>query len=499
MRIRSYCFLLLFLLVFLKNGYAQNYGDFSNIEKEKLLLDFDLLKQGLEKYHSGLYWYTSQDSFDIAFSRAKNRINRDMNALEFYKIIAPLISLTREDHTDIYLPDETKNLMFKKTHFLPLTVKFLGTKLYCIYNGSNNNANIRYTEIESINGETPIEIVSKIGTLYANDGFIKPVKYNDLSRFDFSKYYFLYYGEIDSFKIKFQGIEKPIIIKSLTVKEINQNINPDYKIKTYVTETKKIPLKFHIFSDSIAYLGIHTFSNSEIKNNSKYQTLKNFLKHSFKIISENKINTLIIDVSQNGGGNEGNEGLLYSYIGKNYQKYVKVRAKAQKVVLDNGVDEPIKFKTFGFFERIFCNKKMSDGSLERRNISVCIGLMAYKKEPKYKFEGNGKIYVIIGPITYSGGSEFANMVYSQGLATFVGQETGGGYYGNTSGYSQELELPHSKIVVNIPALQFKMNVKDKIPFGRGVIPDYKIIPTIEQYKNNEKVALNYILNNLTTK
>lgn len=496
MRKCTYWFFLLFLLAFIKVGHAQNYGDFPKIEKEKLLLDFDLLKQGLEKYHSGLYWYTSKDSFDITFSRAKKKINRDMNVLEFHKIIAPLISLTREDHTDIYLPDETKNLMFKETRFLPFTVKFLGTKLYCILNGSNSNADIRYAEIEAINGETPVEIVSKIGTLYANDGFIKPVKYNDLSGFDFSKYYFLYYGEIESFKIKFQGIEKLITIKSLLIKEINQNVSHNYKIKTYQTERKRIPLKFDIYSDSIAYLGVHTFSNEVFKNNSKYKTLKNFLKHSFKVISEKKINTLIIDVSQNGGGNEGNEGILYSYIGENYQKYIKVRAKAQKVILDNGVDEPIIFKTFGFLERIFCNKKRPDGSLERRNINICIGLMAYKREPKYKFEGDGEIHVITSPVTYSGGSEFANMFYSQGLATFVGQETGGSYYGNTSGYSQELKLPHSKIVVDIPALQFKMNVKDKIPFGRGVIPDYKVIPTIEQYKNNEKVALNYILNNL---
>ena len=157
-----------------------------------------------------------------------------------------------------------------------------------------------------------------------------------------------------------------------------------------------------------------------------------------------------------------------------------MRVKTQKATLDNGIDKPITLKAIGFFERLFNNKKMKDGSLERRG-SIGKGLMAYKKEPDYKF--SGKSYVLISPVTYSGGSEFSNMMYTQDLATFVGQETGGSYLGNTSGYSKELVLPHSKIKISIPALQFVMNVKPKLPFGRGVIPHHEVIPNFEEYIN----------------
>ena len=185
--------------------------------------------------------------------------------------------------------------------------------------------------------------------------------------------------------------------------------------------------------------------------------------------------------------------MLYSYFGNNYQKYEKVRAKTQKAILDNGTDKPITLKAFGFWERIFTNKKMEDGSLERKE-GIGRGLMAYKKEPDYKF--SGKTYVIISPITYSGGSEFSNMMYTNDLATFVGQETGGGYFGNTSGYSQKLVLPNSNIEIRIPALQFVMNVEPKLPFGSGVIPHYEVIPTFEQYNNRENASLKYILEQL---
>lgn len=207
-------------------------------------------------------------------------------------------------------------------------------------------------------------------------------------------------------------------------------------------------------------------------------------------MQESDIKTLVIDVSENGGGSEGNGGLLYSYFGEDYQKYKKVSAKTQKTTLDNGVDKPITFKTFSFLVRTFGYKKMEDGSLERRQW-IGPGLRAYKKEPKSKF--TGKVYVIISPVTYSGSSEFSNMMYSKKLATFVGQETGGGYLGNTSGFSKILVLPNSKIKISLPALQFVMNVEPLLPIGRGVIPHYEVIPTFEQYKNKENAPLEFIL------
>jgi hypothetical protein len=485
----------IFLTVYfisLQFSYAQDFGNFPDIKKEKLLNDLDLIYQGLDKFHSGMYWYTPKDSVDIAFKEVINKINKDLNVLEFHKLVAPLIALSREDHTNIYLPKSVLGKLNSEAIYMPFTFIFLGKKLYCVKNGSNfQGFELEGKQIEFINGETPITIVHKIGNLFASDGFIKTSKYNDLRVFNFSKYYLYYYGQINEFSIKFKGIKEPIIIEPLNKKSIIKNLNKRYKKK--IKTKKNDLLEFKILNDSVAYLGIHSFSNSDIKENSKDKDLCSFLKNSFKSIKENNIQTLVVDVSKNSEGTEGNAGLLYSYFGKNYKKYIKVRAKTQEAVLDNDVDQPITLKTFGFLERIFTNKKNEDGSLERTE-TFGKGLMAYTKEPKYKF--SGKTYVIISPLTYSGGSEFSNMMYSQDLATFVGQETGGGYYGNTSGYSKKMVLPNSKIELHIPALQFMMNVKPKLPFGSGVIPHYKVTSTFKQYINGENASLNFILEHL---
>ncbi len=482
-------FILFFICLGCTHAYAQEYGDFSTIKKEKLLNDLEIVYQALDKFHSGMYWYTPKDSVDMAFQEVRTKINQDMNVLEFHKHIAPLVALARENHTSISMPEDINKKIVNQTAFLPMTVVFLGTELYCLNNGSAlSDLAIEGQEIELINGEKPTAIVDKIGSLLNTDGYIQSMKYTDLSLFNFARYYFYYYGEVAKFEIKFKNSTQPLTLQAEKIEDIRKNLQA--RSTTAKATPKKDLLDFQLLNPHTAYLGIHSFSNSDIKAHSKEKNIKDFLENSFKSIAEHEIKNLIIDVSQNGGGTEGNEGLLYSYLGPNYQKYIKVRAKTQRATLDNGIDPPIKLKTFGFIERTFVNKKKKDGSLERREW-IGEGLMAYQKEPKNKF--SGKLYVIISPLTYSGGSEFCNMVFTNDLATFVGFETGGGYYGNTSGYSKEITLPNSKIVLDIPALQFVMNVKPKLPLGRGVLPDYEVIPTFEQYSTRENPALSFIL------
>ena len=473
-------------------SFAQNYGKFPVIKKEKLLNDLELLYQGLDRFHSGMYWYTPKESIDSAFQEVRKKIRSDLNVLEFHKLIAPLVALSREDHTDILLPASVKEELNRKIKYLPLSFVFLGEELYCVRNGSDfEELALEGKVVESINGESPMSIVDKIGNLFASDGYIRTVKYNDLKGLNFSRYYFYYYGRVDQFRIKFKEIEQPIIIMPLDLDSTIEHLKKRYQGTG--RNTGKEVLEFKILNDSIAYLGVHTFDKDDIREYTEEKKLKVFLKNSFRSIKENSIQTIVIDVSKNGGGKEGYEGLLYSYLGNNYRKYIKVSSKTQKAILDNGIDKPIKLKTFGFFERLFVNRKNEDGTLERKE-GIGQGLMAYKKEPDYKY--TGKTYVIISPVTYSGASEFSNMVYTNDLATFVGEETGGGYFGNTSGYSKELVLPNSKILVKIPALQFVMNVKPKLPFGSGVKPHYEVIQTFEQYIDRENASLKYILEQL---
>jgi hypothetical protein len=240
-----------------------------------------------------------------------------------------LVALSREDHTDIDRPKIVREKLNSEIKLLPLRVVFLGRELYCVKNGSDfQDAELEGKIIESINGETPISIVDKIGNLFASDGFIKTVKYSDLEGFNFSTYYFYYYGQVNQFDIKFKDINEPVIIKPLNIKAINQHLNSRYEKKKNTEE--KALLEYKILNDSVAYLGIHTFDNDDIKKYTKEKKLNVFLKHSFKSIKENKIKTLVVDVSKNSGGSEGNEGLVLFLLRRKLSEIPKGKSKNSK-------------------------------------------------------------------------------------------------------------------------------------------------------------------------
>jgi hypothetical protein len=90
----------------------------------------------------------------------------------------------------------------------------------------------------------------------------------------------------------------------------------------------------------------------------------------------------------------------------------------------------------------------------------------------------GKIYVLINGGCFSTASECISMIHSNTNAVFIGEESGGGYYGNNSGIVPEMTLPVTKIRVAIPLMMYMMAVKDCQFKDHGLYPNYRVIPTI---------------------
>ncbi|HKQ74351.1 MAG TPA: peptidase S41, partial [Blastocatellia bacterium] len=59
-------------------------------------------------------------------------------------------------------------------------------------------------------------------------------------------------------------------------------------------------------------------------------------------------------------------------------------------------------------------------------------------------------------------------------ATFIGEETGGGYYGNNSGLQPTLTLPNSKVRVALPMHEYWNAVPGYDGKRRGTRPDYQV-------------------------
>ena len=57
--------------------------------------------------------------------------------------------------------------------------------------------------------------------------------------------------------------------------------------------------------------------------------------------------------------------------------------------------------------------------------------------------------------------------------TLIGEETGGGYYGNNGVFIPEMVLPHTKLRVRLPLYRI-VNNKSFPKNGSGVVPDVEV-------------------------
>lgn len=483
MIVKFFSFLFLFTLPCVCTGQSKE-GDsirsyfHRKFRVKELRNDFNMLRQGLEKAHAGLYRYTSPADFDSIFSSAEKALNHPMSLMEFYSVIGPVVAATREDHTDIELPAAYDDYYKEYALLFPFNCKVLDGHVYITENLSADSSIKAGWEILAINNRPIDSICNSMFRMFAADGFILTSKYRELDEGGFRGNYFRVFGDAAIFDLELKDTSSVIFSRSIQAQTLGQ-ISPRRK-----TKEDEAPLYFTLLDNGTALLKIATFSNSKIR--SAKQNYPSFLDSCFKILSERNIPALIVDVRENGGGTEGNENLLFSYMAKeNFRKYKYVEALTNKIKIDTENGRPVRHKVFGLEERIFQNYKTKEGHLRRRNKGK-LSLMAFPGFPDYRYAG--KVYVLVSGVTYSGGSEFSNMMYHQDRAIFIGEESGGGYYGNTSGYSFDLRLPATGMMVSIPLLHFEMNVKG-LPDGRGVIPHYTVIPSIRDHLQGRDIEL----------
>lgn len=454
------------------------------IPVKNLLSDFDLLQNAYYETRVGL-WYNSRTQFDSICNLQKSKIKTPMNALEFYRILAPVVSFTKEGHCNIKISDETTAFLKQKGTYLPFGIKVLDKKVYVI--NDYKDFKLKGLVLSKINGEAIENIMAKMLEIEPADGFNMTSKYRWIEG-AFSKYYARYFPAS-----KFITLE--LLDPDNNAKIVYENIpSCTFKefAKLYEEIKKQVPnYTFSKSSDfsidpitSTAVITVNTFSLGSYTDKRKGFQL--FLEKAFDSISSQKIKHLIIDVRKNEGGEQGMEDHFLSYLtNEEYKKYKYVEIPGftysflehtnyvgQKEILIEELKEDFYLSTDGRY----LNKE---------------GHYIGEKPNVKNFKGD--LYILISGLTFSGGSEFAALAKNYTHAKFIGEETGGGYYGNSSGSFLSFTLPNSAVTGRIPLCKFVIEPKaDSIPFGRGVLPDYEVQPTIKEYLAGYDSEMEYV-------
>ncbi len=476
--------LILLIKPFDEPGNSQA-GDFSihiknipkklkKINKKDLIEDLNVLQNIYLETKVGL-WYKSLTQLDSIFNLQKSKIKKNMTSVDFYKILAPITAFTNEGHCNIKYSEEANIQKKRFGKYLPFVFKIFEDKVYLL--NDVEQFQTKGLRVLKINNHSIDTILNQFLNIEPSDGYNITSKYKWIES-AFSKYYLTYF----EFNPKNFELE---LLNTDTKQHIKYKDIPSYDYKKFGVLLNKLKselpnlhfknaTEFKIDSISkTAMLTVNSFSIDDYKNGRN--GFKKILKDVFLKIQNQHIDNLVIDIRKNEGGAQGMEDYLLSYlINKPYKKY-------KYVEIPSFTFSFLQFTDYKNEADILKNELLKD--FYRENDGRIINKKDHylgAKPKKNNFKGN--VYILIGGLTFSGGSEFAALAKIHTNAIFIGEETGGGFYGNTSGDFISFELPNSHIKGRVPMCKFVLETnKTKVPFGSGLLPDYTIKETFQDF------------------
>ena len=435
--------------------------------------DAQLLKKILEANHPSLYWYTSKEALDSSFNKLLISLNDSLNEIAFKNKVATWFAQIKCGHTStLYSKSFLKNLSQYRYPRFPLQIKFWEDSSVVLSNGYSRDSIVkRGTIIEQINGLPISWYRNRLFQQISNDGNAVNHSYQVISN-GFPDLYKQVFGLDSSYLIGFVdakgkkdtislGNFLPIPKDSLNRKARQSGTTPTSPSEPTISKRQMRLLSIRSLSiDTVAhsaYLRLTSFSKGG---------LKRFFRKSFKKLEKENIQHLIIDLRENGGGKISNSISLTRYL---TNKPFKV---ADSVVATNRKLKYGRYIQHSWMYWLAMNlgaRKAEDGSIHYRRFEQHY----FKPNTKYKF--NGQIYLVQGGYTFSAATLVVGALKGQENIKVVGEESGGGYYGNSAMHIPNITLPNTKLRVRLPL--YRMVIDSTRPKGGGIVPDIKIPPS----------------------
>ncbi|MDB5230507.1 MAG: peptidase family [Chitinophagaceae bacterium] len=326
----------------------------------------------------------------------------------------------------------------------------------------------RGTIITAINGVNSRQLLDSMFRLISTDGYADNFKSQVVS-FNFPVYYVNTFGISKEFTINYidsTGLPKTTVLPAYTLpkRDTSKRRVPVILLpRPTRKERKRFELltkrNFSIDADSkTAFIQLNTFSGGK---------LSDFYYSAFKKLKKDSIQNLVIDLRQNGGGSIGNSTLLTRYlINQPFHVADTVAAVSRRMRYGSYIHPSW---LYWLSMNLFTHQE-SDGRFHMRILEK------HKYKPKKKNHFNGNVFIIQGGYTFSAATMFISSVLHQSNVTTVGEETGGGYYGNTAVHLPAIVLPNSRIRVILPLFHMVFDsTREKT--GRGIFPKVMIPPS----------------------
>ncbi len=461
------------------------FGSHAQIRQSDLLKDYDLFRRIYEKANAGLYKYHSKEAIDSIFLMNRKRIQSNTSYREFYTILWNVIDFTGSCHNDLTYPDSLTSTLQSQKIFFPLPLKFLTNKLYANYATEGIPLG---SEIVSINGIDAKTVVAEVSRFLSTDGSNITGKHAFLETKALFLNYYYAYGPQTTFKIIYTDSSgrHQITLEATDYRSAIENYKRRF-IPDYEKNTKSRYAFRYLDHSGTGLLTVNTFSMGGLKSEG-HKRYAAFLDSVFTDLKNKNIQNLVVDIRKNGGGDDPNDLLLYSYLSqRNFRENRSAYTLFNKVPLKKYYLEEEENEIKDLEEELKNeHNELKNGKYYQND----------QNNPVWSPKPNafsGKVYLLISPFVASAGSLFASMVKSDDGTMVIGQEALGGYYGHTGHIPVTYKLPKTGLLLTFSLVDLEQDVQ-KLPdqkYGDGVKPDYTVEQTIEEYLHSTDSVLEF--------
>jgi hypothetical protein len=436
---------------------------------KELQADYSIFRESLEDAHPSLYWYTPKDSMDFYFEVGKAKLRDSLTEMQFRNVLAYVISKMRCGHTSARLSRAAQDAPVQNSSF-PLYIKAWPDTVMVMANLNRKDSNItRGVLLKKIDNRPIEQILDSLFSFLSTDGYNTTHKYQSLSNGSaFRNLYAAVFGLKARMPVEF--IDTAGRLRTATLSMYNPRADTPAVSRPAVDQpSRKERRKFEL--ESMRNLRIDTTINTaflEVNTFTKGYGLRGFFRRSFREIATKQIPNLVVDMRGNGGGSVILSNLLTKYIADQPftiadTLYAVRRATPFGRYRNNNF--------FNWFFLQFLTKKKKDGYYH-------FTIFENKKfKPKKKYNFNGTTYILTGGNTFSAATLFAKSLQKQEDVIVVGEETGGGAYGNSAWLIPDVTLPHTGVRYRLPLFRLVID-KDEVK-GRGVVPDVPALPSVD--------------------
>ena len=456
-------------------------ADAPKIAPALLIKDLHTLQKVIVQNHPSTYWYTPKDSMDFYFSSALASIKDSMSAWAFKNVVASYLTNIKCGHTSVHFsPKLTKQYASYRFPQFPLQLKVWKDSAVVIGNLHLKDSIFKRGTIVTGINQLPIKhLVDSMYGIISTDGNSINFKSQVLTN-NFAGWYKARFGDADSvYQISYidsaGNAKTSSIVAYVPPKPKKDSLKKTTDTANKSKTTKPVAVKkWTLLIDSsanTAFMNLSSFSGSG---------LRKFMRQSFRTIKTRGVKNLVVDLRSNGGGNIKNSTRLSQYISDHSFKI------ADSVVANNRGIGKVPLSSFlnvmyYALAKTVISKKEADGKFHFKRFEK------HYYAPITKNHFDGSVYILQGGYTFSASTLFTSPLIKQKNVTIVGEETGGGYYGNSAMMIPNIKLPHSQLLFRLPLYRLVM---DKTrPKGGGVMPDVLVDPSSYAIKQGFDIKL----------